>query len=212
MARYRLEGGRILDLEVMPAAAPLLRVAVLGRRLLRGELAAAVGRALEAAGAPTVAAIGLVLADDATLAELNEAHMGHRGPTDVLSFPLLPPEAFPPHPGAAHAAPAGGDAVSPGAAGFALPGAFALPPHVRPQLGEIVVSVERAVAQARGGSGGWTGDVRWDSADELLLLATHGVLHVCGWDHAVPAERDAMRALESSLLARAGAGPVPSTP
>ncbi len=200
MARHRLSGDRVLDLEVLPAAAPLLRPAVLGRRLLRADLAAAVGRALDAAGAPERAAIGLILADDATLAELNVAHMGHHGPTDVLSFPLLPPAAFPPHPGAGAGAP--GDAA----------GAFALPPRLRPQLGEIVVSVERAVEQARGGRGGWTSDVRWEPADELLLLATHGTLHVCGWDHAEPVERDAMRALEASLLAAAGSGPVPSTP
>jgi rRNA maturation RNase YbeY len=29
---------------------------------------------------------------------------------------------------------------------------------------------------------------------------THGTLHVCGWDHAEPAEEAAMRALERELL------------
>jgi probable rRNA maturation factor len=205
MVRHRLPGDRILDLEVLPAAAPLLRVSVLGRRLLRADLAAAVGRALDAAGAPPRAAAGLVLADDETLAGLNVAHMGHAGPTDVLSFPLLPPEAYPPHPGGA-----------PRPAASAV--AFVLPPGARPQVGEIVVSVERAVAQARGGRGGWSGGTAWDPADELILLATHGTLHLCGWDHADPAEGAAMRHLESALLAAAGGPPrqwraaVPSTP
>jgi len=45
--------------------------------------------------------------------------------------------------------------------------------------------------------------VRWSPADELRLLATHGVLHLCGWDHAEPAEEAAMRALEQRLLAEA---------
>jgi probable rRNA maturation factor len=184
----------VLDLEVLPGAAALLRAAVLGRRLLRSDLAAAVGRALDAAGAPTRSAAGLVLADDATLAGLNVAHMGHAGPTDVLSFPLLPPEAFPPHPGALR------DRAHP-------PAPFVLPPRVRPQVGEIVVSVERAVAQAREGRGGWSGSTAWAPADELLLLATHGALHLCGWDHADPVEGAAMRALETSLLAAAGAPP-----
>ncbi len=197
MARHRLVGGRVLDIEVLPAALPLLRARILGRRLTRTDLAAAVGRALEAAGAPAGAAAGLVLADDATLAELNTAHMGHEGATDVLSFPLLPPGSFPPHPGG----------PPPDGAGPA----FILPPRARPQLGEIVVSVERAVAQAREGRGGWTGGTAWAPADELLLLATHGVLHLCGWDHADPVEGAAMRALEAELLGDAGR-PVPSTP
>jgi rRNA maturation RNase YbeY len=64
-----------------------------------------------------------------------------------------------------------------------------------------VVSVERAVAQAEVGRGGQTGNVRWSPADELRLLVTHGTLHVCGWDHAIPAEETAMRALETRLLA-----------
>ena len=68
-------------------------------------------------------------------------------------------------------------------------------------LGDIVVSVERAAEQAAAGRGGQTGDVRWSTADELRLLVTHGALHVCGWDHADPAEEAEMRALEQRLLA-----------
>ncbi len=118
--------------------------------------------------------------------------MGKSGATDVLSFPLLPPSAFPDHPGKA---PDGAAADDAGAA-------FALPPGSRPHLGDIVVSVERAIDQAAAGRGGQTGDVRWDAGDELRLLVTHGTLHVCGWDHAEPEEEAAMRALERRLLAR----------
>ena len=78
---------------------------------------------------------------------------------------------------------------------------FALPPGRRVHLGDIVVSVERAAEQAAAGRGGQTGDVRWSTGDELRLLVTHGMLHVCGWDHADPVEGDAMRALEQRLLA-----------
>ena len=81
---------------------------------------------------------GLILADDAELASLNAEHMGKDGPTDVLSFPLLPPEAFPRHPGKA--------------AGHGPAGApFALPPGDAPHLGDVVVSVERAIDQAEAG-------------------------------------------------------------
>jgi probable rRNA maturation factor len=158
-----------------------------GRRLGR-----AVAAALAACGAPSPASIGLTLTNDAALAELNRAHMGVEGPTDVLSFPLVPSDAFPAH---------NGGSERNRAAGVADTMAFALPPGRRIHLGDIVVSVERAVAQAVQGRGGQTGDVRWSPADELLLLVTHGALHVCGWDHAEPAEEAAMRGLERRLLA-----------
>ncbi len=153
-------------------------------------LARVMAAALQAGGAPGPASIGLILSDDAELAELNEAHMGHAGPTDVLSFPLLPPEAYPAHEGR--------PLIASGPAAPPLP--FALPPGVRPHLGDVIVSVERAIAQAAEGRGGQTGEIRWSSGDELRLLALHGTLHVCGWDHAEPAEEAAMRALERSIL------------
>jgi probable rRNA maturation factor len=157
------------------------------------DLARAIANALDAAGAPEPASIGLVLADDRELAELNEAHLGHDGPTDVLSFPLLPPEAYPPHEGDDDRGPG----PRPADAAF-----FSGPPGRRTHLGDIVVSVERAIEQAALGRGGQTGDVRWSARDELRLLVTHGALHVCGWDHAETAEERAMRALEQRLLAR----------
>ena len=152
-------------------------------------LARAIAAALAAGGAPSPASVGLTLSDDRELAGLNEQHMGDSGPTDVLSFPLLPPSAFPRHP----AEPAARRSTAP---------SFPLPPGARQPLGDIVVSVERAIAQAEQGRGGQTGSVRWSPADELRLLVTHGTLHLCGWDHADPAEETAMRALERRLLGR----------
>jgi probable rRNA maturation factor len=152
-------------------------------------LSRAVAAALTAAGAPTPASIGLILSDDTELAGLNADHLGVQGSTDVLSFPLLPPEAFPPHTGSA--------ARNPGRAAAPV---FPFPPGGRQHLGDIVISVERAIEQAETGRGGQTGDVRWSAADEMRLLATHGALHICGWDHAEPPEESAMRALETRLL------------
>ncbi|MBM4407490.1 MAG: rRNA maturation RNase YbeY [Chloroflexi bacterium] len=166
-----------IDLTVRPG----VRILVPG-----SVLAALVARILEAAGAPAPASLALILSDDAELSLLNEEHMGAEGPTDVLSFPLLAPEAFPPHPGRP---------------GGPRPDAFPRPPGARVHLGDVVVSVERARMQAAIGQGGQTGDVAWDARDELRLLVAHGVLHVCGWDHAEPAEGAAMRALEQELLA-----------
>jgi probable rRNA maturation factor len=122
------------------------------------------------------ASLGLILSDDRELTELNRVHMGQEGPTDVLSFPLQ----------------------SEGA-----PARFALPPGQRMHLGDVVISVEQAIEQAREGRGGQTGDVRWSAADEIRLLAVHGTLHVCGWDHATAEEEGAMREVEQEILREA---------
>ena len=165
-----------------------------GRPVAASVLARAVVAGLAAAGAPSPASIGLILSDDAELTELNATHLGKTGPTDVLSFPLLPPDAFPLHLGKLDRG------ARDGPAGAAPSPSFALPPGRRLHLGDIIVSVERAMEQAGAGRGGQTGDIRWSAADELRLLVTHGALHICGWDHAEPVEETAMRALEARLL------------
>ena len=175
--RY-LDGVR-LDVTVRPGVESPIPIAALLR---------AITAALHVAEAPLPASVSLILADDPEITELNEQHMGHEGPTDVLSFPMLPPSAYPAHPGQDPAVRA---TVHPG---------FVPPPGTRTHIGDIVVSVERAVEQAEQGSGGQTGDRRWSAADELRLLVTHGTLHLCGWDHALPEEETAMRSLETRLL------------
>jgi probable rRNA maturation factor len=162
-------------------------------RLLTGpDVARVVAAVLEAAGAPSPATLSVVLSDDAELSELNEMHLGQQGPTDVVSFPLLTRSAFPPH--------EGGPAAGRTGTAAAAAASFVLPPRTPPHLGDLAVSVERAIAQASDGRGGQTGDVRWSASDELHLLLTHGTLHICGWDHAEPKEEAAMRALERRLL------------
>jgi probable rRNA maturation factor len=157
-----------------------LRIGTLVRTIVRG---------LSAGHAPLPASLSLILTDDHEITALNEEHMGHEGATDVLSFPMLPPAAYPSHPGQD---PAIRRADGP---------AFVMPPGARTHIGDIVVSVERAAEQAEQGRGGQTGDRRWSAADELRLLVTHASLHLCGWDHALPEEEAAMRALERGLLA-----------
>jgi probable rRNA maturation factor len=159
----------------------------------RHRLGAAVRVALEAAGAPSPASIGIVLSGDHELTELNSLHMGHSGPTDVLSFPFFPPEAYPPHD---RGLPIHRDPW----VAAALKQAFALPPGLRAHLGDVIISVVRAIAQAAEGRGGQTGNILWTPAEEMILLAVHGTLHVCGWDHADPIEEAAMRELERSVL------------
>jgi probable rRNA maturation factor len=163
------------------------RVDVVTRAGVRSPLpstwiAAAVARGLDAASAPAPGSVTIVLTDDVELAELNLEHMGIDSPTDVLSFPMLPPSVF------GH-----GTAVPPEALPVTARGR-------RTHIGDIAISVERAIEQAEAGRGGQTGDLRWSAADELRLLVTHGTLHLCGWDHAEQAEEAAMRALEQRLL------------
>jgi probable rRNA maturation factor len=68
-------------------------------------------------------------------------------------------------------------------------------------LGDIVISVETAEAQAR---------ERGQALDaELLHLAVHGFCHLLGYDHATKNEEAVMFAYEAKLRTAAGArGPV----
>jgi probable rRNA maturation factor len=169
MAAFYVRPWRI-DVDVRPGVRSPVAQAALAR------LAA---HALTVCRGPAPGSLGLILSDDRELAALNVEHMGHEGPTDVLSFPLLPVGVFPIHPG-----------QDPTVRRVRSAHRFSLPPGRRPHLGDIVISVERAREQAAG-----------SLEDELRQLVVHGVLHICGWDHAGPAERDAMRALESKVLA-----------
>ncbi|HAJ17691.1 MAG TPA: rRNA maturation RNase YbeY [Microbacterium sp.] len=61
-------------------------------------------------------------------------------------------------------------------------------------LGDIVLcpQVAESQAQAAGHS----------TMDELILLTTHGLLHLLGFDHAEPAEEREMFALQRDLIVR----------
>ena len=59
-------------------------------------------------------------------------------------------------------------------------------------LGDIVLCPEVAVTQAKAAGHSTT--------EELLLLTTHGILHLLGYDHAEPEEEKEMFALQRRLL------------
>jgi probable rRNA maturation factor len=65
---------------------------------------------------------------------------------------------------------------------------LAFPAGERARVGDVAISVERAVGQAP------------DGVAELRLLAVHGLLHCLGHDHAVPDEAAAMSAATRMLL------------
>jgi probable rRNA maturation factor len=59
-------------------------------------------------------------------------------------------------------------------------------------LGDVVLCPQVAAAQA--------GQAGHSTAEELLLLTTHGILHLLGYDHAEPDEEKEMFGLQRKLL------------
>ena len=116
--------------------------------------------------------VELTLAADGEMERLNFDHMGERGPTDVLSFPLH--EWTVDHDGSRLS---DDDGASP-------PGPLL--------LGDVVIDLDQALRQAADGN--------WGVTEELVLLAIHGTLHLLGHDHAEMDEEERMRALEHQVL------------
>ncbi len=137
-----------------------------------------------------VGQVDLIFVDPDEMAELNETHMGHDGPTDVLSFPLD--------------ADGGGDG-DPTLEDLQFDDLHFddLPPEIGEQaepasihLGDIVVCAQVAEQQAPQHCG--------TVESELSLLVIHGVLHILGHDHAEPDETSIMQQRERFHLARYG--------
>jgi len=121
-----------------------------------------------------LAELSLLLVDEPAMTELHGRWMGEEGPTDVLAFPM--DELRPPQPGGAHLE--HDDPDAPGIPGL---------------LGDVVICPQVAAVQAR--------RARHVVADEINLLATHGILHLLGYDHADAHEHAAMFGLQDRLLA-----------
>ncbi len=119
-----------------------------------------------------VGVLDLVAVDVEEMAALNGTHMGHDGPTDVLSFPLDADEVL--------AGLSAGDLGGNGAEG---------PPV---HLGDVIICPEVARRQAPEHCG--------TEEAELALLVIHGVLHILGHDHAEPDQAEIMRQRERHHL------------
>jgi probable rRNA maturation factor len=136
-------------------------------------LESAIGETTRAALGEQEVEVELTLCGDVEMTHLNFDHMGERGPTDVLAFPL---HEWTVDEGHSHLA--DDDA-------FAPPGALL--------LGDVVIDVDRAVRQAADGG--------WSPVQEIALLAVHGVLHLLGHDHDESEDEEAMRAIERRVIA-----------
>ncbi len=75
------------------------------------------------------------------------------------------------------------DELRPGADGEPTPAGL---------LGDVVLCPTVAARQAK--------DAGHSTTEELLLLTTHGILHLLGFDHAEPEEEKEMFALQRQLL------------
>lgn len=133
------------------------------------------------------AELSILLLNDPAMRALNRRHRGVSATTDVLSFPQYE----------------GSQDLRRSAAGRPGDGPA-------PELGDVVISVERALVQAaRGGVA---------PEAELALLLVHGILHLTGHDHErgpeaaarmADAERDLLNSLgfrAKGLVARAAGG------
>ncbi|MFO8236846.1 MAG: rRNA maturation RNase YbeY [Prochlorococcaceae cyanobacterium] len=123
-------------------------------------------------GAPAYS-LGLNLVSDPEIAGLNTHWRGLAGPTDVLAFA---------------ARDAGVDQAPP----LPLAAPEELPDAEPLELGDIVISLETAARQA--------GEHGHGLVRELQFLASHGLLHLLGWDHPDEASLAAMLARQERLL------------
>ena len=107
----------------------------------------------------------LRLTDDAEIQTLNATYRQQHCPTDVLAFAAL--EAAIPTPSQGEQHPL--------------------------ELGDIVISVETALAQAETN--------QHTPQKELAWLACHGLLHLLGWDHPDQVSLEQMLAQQRQMLA-----------
>jgi len=114
----------------------------------------------------------VVVTGDETLHDLNRRHRGVDAPTDVLAFPHQAKSPSPP------------------------PLTFVDPPGFPHYLGDVVISLPRARAQAE--EAGNTLEA------ELQLLVVHGVLHLLGFDDQTGHERARMWREQEAVLASIG--------
>ena len=121
---------------------------------------------------PEDAEISILLVDNETIRELNREYRDKESATDVLSFPLEEDLE---------------DNGEPEVIGG----------PIERMLGDIVISVERAVEQA--------GEYGHSIERELAFLAVHGFLHLLGYDHEKSAtEKEIMQTEEKRILSELG--------
>ena len=131
---------------------------------------------LDRLGVSPLAELSLLLVDVDAMEKLHVRWMGESGPTDVLAFPMDELDLRGSR-GVAHGSGRSGE--EPDEMGPAV-------------LGDVVLCPVVAEAQAK--------EAGHDTAAELEMLCTHGVLHLLGYDHGDEAEHAEMFGLQGELL------------
>ena len=125
---------------------------------------------LDYEGMENDAEVSVTFVDDEGIRELNKKFRGMDKPTDVLSFPLLDYE---------------GESEEP------------FFDELCHNLGDIVISLERAMAQAN--------EFGHSFEREVAFLTAHSMLHLLGYDHELSDEDDAdMRKRQNDIMERLG--------
>ena len=125
---------------------------------------------LDYEGMENDAEVSVTFVDDEGIRELNSKFRGMDKPTDVLSFPLLDYE---------------GESEEP------------FFDELCHNLGDIVISLERAMAQAN--------EFGHSFEREVAFLTAHSMLHLLGYDHEISEEDDAdMRKRQNDIMDRLG--------
>ncbi len=114
--------------------------------------------------------LGLVIATQERVQQLNQSYLGKDEPTDVLAFSMLP-------------APEEATADFPH---------FVIPPDGVSHLGEVIIAYPQAVMQAE--------EHQHSIKREIAILIIHGVLHLLGYEHDKPELERQMRAREKEIL------------
>jgi probable rRNA maturation factor len=137
--------------------------------------------------------ISILLVDTTVMTQLNRRYMGEDRPTDVLAFPIDGPSPA--------SGPPGGPAGPRGFAGERYADDDELDDDEDVDdddapwlLGDVVLCPTYAADQARRAG--------QSLEAELELLTVHGILHLCGFDHAEPEDEREMRARTEELLAK----------
>ena len=106
--------------------------------------------------------LGLQIISNQEIASINEKWLQKKGPTDVLSFPIISNESL-----------------------YNLD-------HI--ELGDIFISLETALEQSY--------EYKHSIYREILWLASHGFLHLMGWEHNNDLDLENMLNFQEYLLTR----------
>lgn len=128
---------------------------------------------------PYECTVNMLLTDDSAIHSMNREFRDTDRATDVLSFPMID-----------YTEPGSFDGIEEQSEQYFDPDSGEL------LLGDIVISVERAIAQAA--------EYGHSLKREMAFLTAHSMLHLFGYDHMRDDEREEMERMQEEILAKLG--------